>query len=137
MGFEQLSELARNLKRFSEWLRKSQLEISNDQIEEGLKQVAEGEDKTIEGWLIYGAALNEGREMFPKGDNKRFSEWIDRNDLRTRSNGKLPVDPHEMSAAMWAAANPEEFEGWINGKFAKLPLVNGKNPNQRFNAWGV
>ena len=32
-----------------------------------------GETQTIHGWLIYGAALNEGREMFKS--NNLFHEW--------------------------------------------------------------
>ena len=68
------------------------------------KMVTEaGEEKTIEGWLIYGAALNEGRLMFPKGDNKRFSEWL--------STAKLAgVHDHDREAAMWAAGNPEQVQ---------------------------
>lgn len=69
----------------------------------GLRMVAEGEDKTMEGWLIYGAALNEGRAMFPRGDNARFHEW------KVASLGNLP-EAKEEQAAMWAAANPEEFK---------------------------
>jgi hypothetical protein len=69
-----------------------------------LEQVDAGEKMTMEGWLQYGAALNEGREMFPKGDNKRFAEWL------ATSNLERDLHPAEVSAAMWAAANPEEFE---------------------------
>ena len=52
----------------------------------------------------YGAALNEGRALFPVGDNSRFSEWL--------ANGNLPfeVEEHERAAAMWAAA----FGEWVD-----------------------
>ena len=68
----------------------------------GLAMVTEGENKTMEGWLLYGAALNEGREMFPRGDNQRFSEWL--------ASANLAVaHDHDRLAAMWAAANPQDF----------------------------
>jgi hypothetical protein len=65
-----------------------------------------GETQTMIGWIIYGEALNEGRELFPRGDDRRFSDWI--------ANANLPsVDPHDRAAAMWAAGNPEEYrETW-------------------------
>ena len=57
-------------------------------------------------WVSYGAALNEGREEFPKGDNTRFSEWV-----ASIPNGNLPfVEGHDRAAAMWADANPEAFK---------------------------
>ena len=63
--------------------------------------VEQGEGKTLEGWLIYGAALNEGRELFA-GDAE-FGQWVSLCQLDT-------ADRHERSAAMWAAANPDDFE---------------------------
>ncbi len=68
-----------------------------------LERVAKGEGDAIEGWLAYGAALNEGRALFPKGDNERFGEWV------ANVNLAFAVDPHERAAAMWASANPDEF----------------------------
>lgn len=67
----------------------------------GLKKVHENEEGVIEGWLIYGAALNEGREMFP-GD-KEFGQWVVHEQLDQ-------ADHPDRQAAMWAAANLEEFE---------------------------
>jgi hypothetical protein len=32
-----------------------------------------GETQTMHGWLIYGAALNEGRELFPS--DEQFGQW--------------------------------------------------------------
>ena len=66
----------------------------------GLKVVEEGESRTVEGWLIYGKALNEGRGVFPKGDNKRFSEWLATNNL-------MGANDMDRLAAMWAADNTD------------------------------
>ncbi len=69
---------------------------------EGLRKVALGEAQTITGWLEYGAALNEARRNYPKGDNTRFHEWLSTNNL-------LGANDMERTAAMWAAAAPAEF----------------------------
>jgi len=39
-----------------------------------LERVASGETDTIEGWLAYGAALNEGRGLFPS--DEQFGQWV-------------------------------------------------------------
>lgn len=70
---------------------------------EGLRQVAEGEDKVIGGWLLYGAALNEGRKMFPRGDDTRFSRWV------ADCNLQFEVCPNDRAAAMWAAGDRDTF----------------------------
>jgi hypothetical protein len=87
---------------------KKQSEIGHNSMAEivakarkGLGMVRDGEEKTIEGWLVYGAALNEGREMFP-GDLE-YGKWL------RSSNLEDGLHPADMSAAMWAAANPQEF----------------------------
>ena len=64
----------------------------------GLKFVEEGEAKVIEGWIIYGAALNVGREKFD-GDLE-FGQWIALCQLDT-------ADRHDRSAAMWAEENTD------------------------------
>ena len=64
----------------------------------GLKVVSGGEAETITGWLIYGAALNEGRKLFPK--DELFGQWIGDRQLGG------PHD-HDRSAAMWAAENTD------------------------------
>jgi len=64
--------------------------------------VAEGEDKTMEGWLVYGAALNEGREMFPS--DEQFGQWVRETQLDAHAS------KDERTAAMWAAANPEDYQ---------------------------
>lgn len=67
----------------------------------GLERVEQGEENTIGGWLAYGHALNEGRALFP--GNREFGEWIALCQLDT-------TDRHERAAAMWAAANADQFE---------------------------
>ena len=69
-----------------------------------LDKVAKGETDAIEGWLAYGAALNEGRALFP-GD-REFGQW-----LSGSSFDNLSVRPneHEQVAAMWAAANADQL----------------------------
>lgn len=68
----------------------------------GLKVVSAGEAETTTGWLIYGAALNEGREKFPKGGqgDKDFGAWI----VAQQLDG--PNDMERL-AAMWAAENTD------------------------------
>ena len=68
--------------------------------------VEQGEGKTIEGWLIYGAALNEGRERF--SSDEQFGQWVVNSGLSQVGTDEVKRD--ERSAAMWAAANPDDFE---------------------------
>ena len=63
--------------------------------------MASGETDTIEGWLAYGAALNEGRAMFPS--DELFGDWL--------VTAKLAVThDHERAAAMWAARDQGDFD---------------------------
>ena len=64
----------------------------------GLKFVEKGEAKVIEGWLIYGAALNVGREKFD--GHLEFGKWVALCQLDT-------TDRHDRSAAMWAEENTD------------------------------
>ena len=66
-----------------------------------LDRVATGEADAMGGWLAYGAALNEGRSMFP-GD-REFGEWL------SQWQVAIAVEPHERAAAMWAAANADQL----------------------------
>lgn len=66
-----------------------------------LDRVAKGEADAVAGWLAYGAALNEGRSMFP-GD-REFGEWL------SQWQVAIAVEPHERAAAMWAAANADQL----------------------------
>jgi len=55
--------------------------------------------------------------LFPKGDNKRFSEWV--------AKAKLAiVHPKERKAAMWAAEFPEDFES-TRKAFPNVRTVRG------------
>jgi ParB family chromosome partitioning protein len=69
----------------------------------GLEAVSRGEGETLSGWLAYGAALNEGRALFPS--DELFGEWLVSSNLRLSENDKM-----ERAAAMWAAREPEQFE---------------------------
>jgi phage N-6-adenine-methyltransferase len=64
--------------------------------------VESGESTALDGWLAYGAALNEGRALFPS--NEQFGQWIVSSNLEGTSH------PAERVAAMWAAAYPEQFD---------------------------
>lgn len=70
-----------------------------------LDRVARGEADAIEGWLAYGAALNEGRALFA-GDTE-FGKWVADNSLRQL--GGAEIHDHERAAAMWAAANADQL----------------------------
>ena len=70
-----------------------------------LDRVACGEFEATEGWLAYGAALNEGRALFA-GDAE-FGKWVADNSLCQL--GTAEVDRHERAAAMWAAANADQL----------------------------
>ena len=67
-----------------------------------LDKVARGEADALEGWLAYGAALNEGRALFA-GD-REFGQWI-----AEMCSSNLDVHPGEQQAAMWAAAHADQF----------------------------
>jgi len=81
------------------------LGILADEARRALGRVASGETDAIEGWLAYGASLNEGRALFPS--DEQFGQWVD-----ASVNDKLSVTPnlHERAAAMWASANCDQFE---------------------------
>ena len=72
-----------------------------DTAQRALERVASGETDTIEGWLAYGAALNEGRGLFPS--DEQFGEWLVTNNLSVANDA-------ERAAAMWAAANQDDFD---------------------------
>ena len=71
-----------------------------------LDRVAYGEAEAIEGWLAYGAALNEGRALFP-GD-REFGQWIESSVLSQVATQEVTRD--ERAAAMWAAGNRDQFD---------------------------
>jgi len=110
--------------------RTSRLGLLADDAKRGMVLVEQGEGKTIEGWLIYGAALNEGRALHD-GD-REFGQWITANVLYQL--GKA-VRPEDQIAAMWAAANPDDFETakdagnarTVRGIHAKWGEMNAEN----------
>lgn len=77
-----------------------------DDAKRALAQVDQGEGGAIDGWIAYGVALNEGRSLFP-GDAE-FGKWVSENSLR--QVGGAEIHDHERAAAMWAAANLDQFE---------------------------
>jgi len=79
------------------------LDLLAEDARKGLARVAKGEAEAIAGWLIYGAALNEGRALFPKGDNARFSDWLSSSQLANCSKD-------DRAAAMWAAGDRATFD---------------------------
>jgi hypothetical protein len=81
-----------------------------EQAKRGLNRIAAAEASAIEGWLTYGAALNEGRSLFP-GD-REFGEWVALSQLDT-------ADRMDRAAAMWGAANLDQLEDMRN----QFPLV--------------
>lgn len=76
----------------------------------GLKMVHEGEEKTIEGWLLYGEALLELRYK-PDGSLRSNNEFHER--MASCQLG-ITEHPHDRAAAMWAAEKPQEF--WATKK---------------------
>lgn len=70
------------------------LDLLAEDARTGLARVARGEAEAIEGWLIYGAALNEGRALFPS--DEQFGQWVVSSKLDGTHDG-------ERQAAMWAA----------------------------------
>lgn len=82
-----------------------------DDAKRALSQVADAEADTIAGWLAYGAALNEGRAQFHPEDDKGFGKWVEDNLLSQVAtvDGPKPVLRDDRAAAMWAAANPDQF----------------------------
>lgn len=97
-----------------------------------LDRVAKGEGDAIEGWLAYGAALNEGRALFHPEDDKGFGQWKAENVLSQVGIVKPKAD--EESAAMWAAANPDQFAEaraagnarTVRGIYAKWNEINAE-----------
>jgi phage N-6-adenine-methyltransferase len=77
-----------------------------EDAKQALGRVADGEQDTIEGWLAYGAALNEGRALFPS--NELFGEWVRSSQLGSNQDGR-EIKYDDRSAAMWAAANRDDF----------------------------
>lgn len=65
----------------------ARLGLLADDAKKALIRVASGEDDAMAGWLAYGAALNEGRAIFPS--DELFGEWV-----AESVNDKLSVTPN-------------------------------------------
>lgn len=88
--------------------------------------VAEGENRTMKGWLLYGQALLEGRKLF--ASNERFGQWL------VSSNLDQTIHPGDRQAAMWAAAHPDQY-GQMRKAHPRVRTVRGlhakfKNPEK-------
>ena len=75
--------------------------LAND-VALGFDRVEQGEENTIGGWLAVGHAMNEARSLF--NGNVEFGQWLRSVNLSERAND------HDRAAAMWAAANADQFE---------------------------
>ena len=63
----------------------------------------------IDGWMAYGAALNEGRALFNPGDDKGFGQWL------YSSNLEEKIHPADKSASMWAVRCSQAMNCLGNG----------------------
>lgn len=92
--------------------QKDELDECVNEALRGLEIVHEGEDHVIEGWLVYGAALNKGREKFPGKDNDlAFGLWKQENIYNHNTCYKLQHVPERVdeASAMWAAEDPDRM----------------------------
>ena len=98
-----------------------------------LDRVKYGEGVTEEGWLEYGAALNEGRAVFTS--NEEFGQWKHSeglcDDRCTLCDPLDQVDPNEnrpyhmdVQAAMWAAENVDRYKSFRSG-FPRVRTIRG------------
>lgn len=86
--------------------RTARLGLLAEDARHALARAQRGEEEAIAGWLAYGAVLNEGRALFP-GD-REFGEWVAQSQVGIAADGH-PIKMDERAAAMWAAANPDQF----------------------------
>lgn len=73
------------------------------------------EADTIDGWIAYGHALNEGRALFHP--DEQFGQWVAEN---VNTNLVVTPRPEDRLAAMWAAAT----QPWANLHCSAAPLHN-------------
>lgn len=112
--------------------RSYRLDALASEAREGLAKVEQGEEFSIGGWLAFGHALNEARSLFPA--DRDFGEWCRSANLSDRMND------HDRAAAMWAAANADQFEEarqrgnprTIRGIHAKWKEIEAEREAERF-----
>jgi len=97
---------------------KHELDKYAEEARLGLNMVEEGEDHTIAGWITYGNALNKGRAEFPS--DEQFGQWVREQQLAGHSVWE------DRAAAMWAAANPEQFEQ-MREKYPNVRTLRGSH----------
>lgn len=112
--------------------RSYRLDVLAEEVRKGRKNVEKGEEFTIGGWLAIGHAMNEARALFP-GD-REFGQWM--------CSAKLAegMHDHDRAAAMWAAANADQFEEarqrgnprTIRGIHAKWKEIEAEREAERF-----
>lgn len=78
------------------------LSMLADEAKQGLERVTQGEENSIGGWLAVGFALNEARAIYSA--DRDFGDWLRSANLSDR------MHDHDRLAAMWAAANADQFE---------------------------
>jgi len=83
--------------------------------QDGLAKIGQGDELAEEGWLQYGEALNEGREMFPS--DEQFGRWVNANLADTH--------PHDRLAAMWAAKDLDRYQRVKEKYYPKVKTIRG------------
>lgn len=85
---------------------------------EGLSKVGQGDDLAEEGWLQYGAALNEGRALFPS--DEQFGQWVREKQLDAHTS------KDERTAAMWAAEDLDRYQK-VKEDYPKVKTIRGRH----------
>lgn len=116
--------------------RSYRLDALASDVVAGFSRVDQGEENVIGGWLAIGHAMNEARSLFP-GD-REFGQWVQENVLGQVAQQQ--IEPKDQQAAMWAAANADQFEEarqrgnprTIRGIHAKWKEIEAEREAERF-----
>lgn len=116
--------------------RSYRLDALASDVVAGFGRVDQGEENVIGGWLAIGHAMNEARALFP-GD-REFGQWVQENVLGQLAQRQ--IEPKDQQAAMWAAANADQFEEarqrgnprTIRGIHAKWKEIEAEREAERF-----
>lgn len=87
------------------------IDAATEHARKALGTIKRSAAKGLDGWIDYGKALKEGREMFDSDD--QFGKWIKDNDLDVIGKFGAKVqrtNPHERAASIWSAQEPENFD---------------------------